>query len=126
VGQPVTIRGSGEVLNVCTRVDDSHAGVDVVRYERSPVIATTRICRSTTTTPNVPPRAKAIGRYNWTFFGSDRGSMTAAVLRSFVASCELVKIDPFAWFHDVLSRVADYPMTRLDELLPHRWSQANA
>jgi transposase len=71
-------------------------------------------------------RGWAIGRNNWTFFGSDRGGKTAAVLRSFVASCELVKIDPFAWFHDVLSRVADYPMTRLDELLPHRWSSANA
>ncbi len=69
-------------------------------------------------------RGWAVGRANWTFFGSDRGGKTAAVLRSFVASCELLKIDPFAWFHDVLSRIADHPVTRLDELLPHRWSQA--
>ena len=71
-------------------------------------------------------RGWAIGRNNWTFFGSDRGGKTAAILRSFVASCELLKIDLFAWFHDVLSRIADSPMTRLDELLPHRWSPANA
>ena len=45
-----------------------------------------------------------------------------AVLRSFVASCELVKVDPFEWFRDVLSRIADYPITKLDELLPHRWA----
>lgn len=70
-------------------------------------------------------RGWAIGRNNWTFFGSDRGGKTAAVLRSFVASCELVKVDPFAWFHDVLSRIAGHPITRLDELLPHRWSPAN-
>jgi hypothetical protein len=44
------------------------------------------------------------------------------VLRSFVASCELVKVDPFAWFQDVLSRIASHPITRLDELLPDRWS----
>jgi len=56
-----------------------------------------------------------VGRANWTFFGSDRGSKTAAVLRSFVNSCELLKVDPFAWFRDVLSRVADCPMNRLDE-----------
>jgi transposase len=69
-------------------------------------------------------RCFAVGRNNWTFFGSDRGGRTAAVLRSFITSCELVKIDPFAWFRDVLSRIADHPVTRLDELLPHRWIPA--
>ena len=68
-------------------------------------------------------RGFAIGRNNWTFFGSDNGGKTAAVLRSFVVSCELVKLDPFAWFRDVLSRIADHPVKRLDELLPHRWVQ---
>ncbi len=68
-------------------------------------------------------RGFAVGRNNWTFFGSDNGGKTAAVLRSFVTSCELVKIDPFAWFKDVLGRIADHPIKRLDELLPHRWIQ---
>jgi transposase len=67
-------------------------------------------------------RCFAVGRANWTFFGSDRGGKTAAVLRSFVTSCELVKLDPFACFCDVLSRIADCPMTKLDELLPYRWA----
>jgi transposase len=35
-----------------------------------------------------------------------------------------VKVDPFAWFKDVLSRIAWHPMARLDELLPHRWAVA--
>ena len=52
-------------------------------------------------------RGIAVGRRNWTFVGSDRGGKTMAVLRSFVASCELVKVDPFAWFQDVLSRIGD-------------------
>ena len=68
-------------------------------------------------------RGFAVGRNNWTFFGSDNGGRTAAVLRSFIASCELVKVDPFAWFCDVLSRVADHPMTRIEELLPSNWVQ---
>ena len=71
-------------------------------------------------------RGWAVGRNNWTFFGSDRGGRIAAVLRSFVASCELVKVDPFAWFCDVLSRIAAHPITRLEELLPHRWVHARA
>ncbi len=49
-----------------------------------------------------------------------------AVLRSFVASCELAKVDPFAWFQDVLSRIGECSIHQLDELLPHRWAQARA
>jgi transposase len=67
-------------------------------------------------------RSFAVGRNNWTFFGSDNGGKTAAVLRSFVASCELARIDPFAWFRDVLGRIAEHPVKRLEELLPHRWA----
>jgi transposase len=71
-------------------------------------------------------RGWAVGRNNWTFFGSDRGGHTAAILRSFVATCELLRIDPFTWFHDVLSRIAEHPITKLEELLPHRWAPATA
>ena len=46
------------------------------------------------------------------------------MLRSFVASCELSKVDPFAWFQDVLSRIAAHPVTKLDKLLPHCWALA--
>jgi len=69
-------------------------------------------------------RGFAIGRNNWTFFGSDSGGRTAAVLRSFVTCCELAKVDPFAWFSDVLSRIADHPVKQLSELLPHQWATA--
>jgi transposase len=67
-------------------------------------------------------RGIAIGRRNWTFVGSDRGGKTMAVLRSFVASCELAKVDPFAWFQDVLTRIGRRSLQQLDELLPHRWA----
>jgi transposase len=71
-------------------------------------------------------RGIAVGRHNWVFFGSDEGGKTAAVLRSFVASCQRVGVDPFTWLKDVLSRIADHPMQRLAELLPHNWSPARA
>jgi hypothetical protein len=63
----------------------------------------------------------AIGRNNWTFFGSDHGGKTAAVLLSFIAMCKRNRVEPFVWFRDVLSRIATHPVHRLAELLPHNW-----
>jgi hypothetical protein len=71
-------------------------------------------------------RGIAVGRNNWVFFGSDEGGRTAAVLRSFVASCQRVSVEPFAWFKDVLSRIGAHPITRLPELLPHKWVPTHA
>jgi hypothetical protein len=33
-------------------------------------------------------------------------------------------IDPRAWLADVLARIADHPVKRLDELLPWNWRGA--
>lgn len=63
----------------------------------------------------------AVGRNNWTFFGSDAGGRTAAILRTFIASCKRNEVEPFAWFRDVLSRIGAHPVNRLAELLPHNW-----
>ena len=63
----------------------------------------------------------AIGRNNWTFFGSDAGGRTAAILMSFIAMCKRNRVEPFAWFRDVLSRIATHPVRRIAELLPHTW-----
>ena len=59
------------------------------------------------------------GRY--LLFGSNRGGQTAAVLLSFVATCKGCGVEPFAWFRDVLTRIATHPVNRLAELLPHNW-----
>ena len=56
------------------------------------------------------------------FFDSDRGGRTAAILTSFVATCQRHKIDPFAYLRDVLGRVAQHSITKLDELLPANWT----
>jgi transposase len=71
-------------------------------------------------------RGVAVGRNNWIFFGSDQGGKTAAVLRSFTASCQRVGVEPFAWFKDILSRIATHPITRIAELLPHNWKPIQA
>src|SRR5688572_9433809 len=62
-------------------------------------------------------RSVAVGRNNWVFFGSDQGGKTAAVLRSFVASCQRVGVDPFLWLKDVLTRIAVHPINQIAQLL---------
>ena len=68
----------------------------------------------------------ALGRGNWTFFGSNSGGKTAAVLRSFIATCKRCGVEPFAWFNDVLSRIPAHSIARLTELLPHNWQAVTA
>jgi len=71
-------------------------------------------------------RGIAIGRGNWTFFGSDHGGKTAAVLLSFIETCKRNAIEPFGWFRDVLSRIATHPINKIEELLPHNWKTPSA
>jgi transposase len=68
-------------------------------------------------------RAVGIGRKNWLFAGSMEGAHRAAVLYSLVQSCQLVGIDPFVYFRDVLLRVATHPQSRIAELTPAGWAR---
>jgi transposase len=43
------------------------------------------------------------------------------VLLSFIATCKRCGVEPFAWFRDVLARIAAHPVNRIEELLPHNW-----
>ena len=49
-----------------------------------------------------------------------------ALANRFVASCQRVGVDPFAWLRDVLSRIAHHPITRLAELMPHNYTPVQA
>jgi hypothetical protein len=71
-------------------------------------------------------RGVVVGRQNWLFFGSDGGGETAAVLRSFMTSCQQAGVEPYAYLCDVLRRIADFPVQRIAELLPMNWKPAEA
>jgi transposase len=68
----------------------------------------------------------ATGRKNWMFTGSENGGKTMAVLFSVVSSCERHGHDPFVYLRDVLERLPTLPKERVSELLPDRWTPANA
>ena len=67
-------------------------------------------------------RALVLGRRNYLFAGSDAGGETAARLYSLIGTCRLNDIDPHAYLRDVLERIAEHPINRIDELLPWRFA----
>lgn len=66
-------------------------------------------------------RGIAIGRHNWTFAGSDEGARRAAAVYTLIETAKLNGINPQAWLADILARLPDHPMRRIDELLPWQW-----
>ncbi|MBW8298489.1 MAG: IS66 family transposase [Hydrogenophaga sp.] len=66
-------------------------------------------------------RGFALGRKSWLFAGSDRGADRAAFMATLIMSAKLNDIDPQAWLADVLARIADTPVSRLEQLLPWNW-----
>lgn len=67
-------------------------------------------------------RPIALGRSNWLFAGSLRAGKRAAAVMSLLHSARINGHDPYAYFKDVLERLPTHPASRIDELLPHRWS----
>ncbi|WP_376100540.1 IS66 family transposase [Roseomonas sp. CCTCC AB2023176] len=68
-------------------------------------------------------RGIALGRRSWLFAGSPRGGERAAMIYTLLVTAKLNDVDPRAWLADVLSRIADHPASRLDELLPWNWKR---
>ena len=69
-------------------------------------------------------RPIALGRSNWLFAGSLRAGKRGAAVMSLLHSARINGHDPYAYFKDVLERLPTQPASRIDELLPHRWSPA--
>jgi transposase len=66
-------------------------------------------------------RPIALGRKNYLFAGSHEGAKRAAMIYSFFATCKKNDIDCFKWLKDVLNRIQEHPINRLEELLPNNW-----
>jgi hypothetical protein len=70
-------------------------------------------------------RGIALGRKSWLFCGSDRGGERAAVIYSLIVTAKMNDVDPQAWLADVLARIAEHPVQRLDDLPPWNWRKTN-
>ena len=67
-------------------------------------------------------RAVALGRKNFLFVGSDCGGDRAAAMYSLIGSAKLNGLDPELYLRTVLARIADHPVSHIQELLP--WNLA--
>ena len=54
----------------------------------------------------------------WMLSGSKRGGKAVAIAFTLIETAKLNGVDPQAWLTDVLSRIADHKISRIDELLP--------
>jgi transposase len=64
-----------------------------------------------------------LGRKNYLFCGSDAGGKRAACMYTIIETCRMNGIDPQAYLADVLARIADHPIHKIDDLLPWRWAK---
>jgi transposase len=67
-------------------------------------------------------RAIALGRKNFLFMGSMRGGKSAAIAYTLIETAKLNAVNPQAWLTDVLDRIADHPINKIDQLLPWAWA----
>ena len=69
-------------------------------------------------------RPIGVGRRNWLFAGSDNGGETLARAMTVIETAKMNGLDPQAYLADVLDRIHDHKINRLDELLPWNWGPA--
>ena len=70
-------------------------------------------------------RVVALGRKNFLFAGSDNGGERAAAMYSLLGSAKLNGLDPEIYLQHVLERIADHPISKIDQLLPWNVSPPN-
>ena len=67
-------------------------------------------------------RPTGIGRKNRLFAGADTGAETLARAMTIIETAKLNGLNPQAYLADILDRIHDHKINRLDELLPWNWA----
>lgn len=68
-------------------------------------------------------RPVALGRKNYLFAGSHDAAQRAAMIYSLLATCKKNNVEPSAWLTDVLAKIQDQPINKIEELLPENWQK---
>jgi len=67
-------------------------------------------------------RPICIGKKNWLFAGSEAGAETLARAMTIIETAKMNNLEPQAYLTDLLSRIHDHKINRIDELLPWNWA----
>jgi hypothetical protein len=68
-------------------------------------------------------RPVALGRKNYLFAGSHEAARRSGMLYSLLGTCKMHHIEPYTWLKEVLQTIADHPINKINELLPHHWKK---
>ena len=68
-------------------------------------------------------RPLALGRKNYLFCGNHQAARRTAIIYSLFGSCQVNNVNPQEWLTDVLNRIQDQNIQKIDELLPHLWQK---
>jgi hypothetical protein len=72
-------------------------------------------------------RPVCLSRKNSLFAGSDEGGENWACIASLIETCKLNRVNPQAYFSDLLTRLVNgWPQKRIDELMPWAWATEQA
>lgn len=67
-------------------------------------------------------RPMALGRKIYLFCSNHQSAERTAIIYSLLGTCKIHGINPTIWLTDVLGRIQDQSILKLDELLPHKWN----
>ena len=71
-------------------------------------------------------RPTAVGRRRWLFIGHPDAGWRSAVIYSILVSCRRRAINPQDYLTDVLRRLPEHKINRIEELLPGNWKPPTA
>lgn len=71
-------------------------------------------------------RAVVLGRRNWLHLGQEAGGEKAANLFSLMITCRRLKVEPYAYLHDILRRLPSHPNKDIWQLTPRGWKETFA
>ncbi|MSU21980.1 MAG: transposase, partial [Pedosphaera sp.] len=71
-------------------------------------------------------RGVVLGRRNWLHVGQEAGGEKAANLFSLMITCKRLKVEPYAYLHDVLRRLPSHLNKDIWQLTPRGWQETFA
>jgi len=69
-------------------------------------------------------RPTAVGKKNWLFMGEAGAGQRGAIIYTLIESCRRRSIDPYAYLHDIFTRLPTLKNTQIPEVTPAAWAKA--